>query len=122
MTRIRTTCPQCGEVEIGVDDVALHVGVQSVGGGWYGFTCPGCAMSVRKPADARVAQLLIGGGVSVVSDEPDTAAALFQTPVAAATHPERPRGGPAFTYNDLLDFHLLLEDDAWFLELLSVTR
>ncbi len=122
MTRIRTTCPHCGEVEVGAGDVVLHLVAESLGGGWYGFQCPSCGTPVRKPADSRVARLLIGGGVSVASGDPGMSVHPAVSAPGMTAHPEAPRDGPALTYDDLLDLHLLLESDDWFLELLSGTR
>lgn len=109
MTRIRATCPGCGEVELRPLDVVLHVVRAEDGevsdGSHYRFSCPDCAELVEKPADERIAQLLTTGGVPVEEPAP---------PVAAEPHPEAPPAGPRFTPDDLLDLHLALEDPAWF--------
>lgn len=87
MTTIRAVCPTCGEVDLTADDIELRV---SPAGSTYGFECPGCAYPVRKPADERVVQLLISGGV-----KPELEAASDDA--------------PPFTHDDLLDFHFELE-------------
>ena len=114
MTTIRATCPECGEVDLTPDDIRLTVirgeGLPIGPDSHYTFRCPGCEQPVNKPADERIARLLTTGGVSVtvVEDRSDLPG-----------HPESPIVGPGFTYDDLLDFHLLLAGDGWF-ELLNV--
>lgn len=108
MTRIRTVCPDCGEVEVDAQDMSLHLMRDTKGdltdASWFGFDCPGCDTLVRKPVDARIAGLLISGGVPV-RDQADA---------ALVAHPENPPVGPAFTPDDLIDLHLLLDRTDWF--------
>lgn len=114
MTRIRASCPTCGEVDLRPDDVMLHVVRAPDGlisdGSEYRFQCPSCADQVTKPADERIAQLLTTGGVTV-------AEALPELP----PHPEFPAAGPSFTPDDLLDLHFLLAQPDWFTELVRDT-
>lgn len=114
MTRIRATCPLCGEVDLRPYDIELEiVRVQPdevAEGSCYRFSCPTCTETVTKPADQRIARLLRTGGVAVVEPPPP--------PV----HPEDPPGGPALTHDDLLDLHRLLEGADWFHELEVMTR
>ena len=99
-TRIRATCPTCGEIELRGPDVALKVCTQFERS-FYAFTCPSCQLMVTKPADDRVVRLLSSGGVQPEFWEPP--AELFEE-----------HDGPPFTYDDVLDLHLLLEsDDFW---------
>lgn len=111
MTRIRATCPTCGEVDLRPDDVVLHVVRAPDGlvadGSEYRFDCPSCTDEVAKPADERIAQLLTSGGVHVAEVAP-----------CLPPHPETAAGGPPLTHDDLLDLHLGLEKDDWFDELL----
>ena len=114
MTRIRATCPVCGEVDLRPDDIELEIVrdvITEVGAGsCYRFACPTCAELVTKPADERIARLLTTGGVPVVDPpEPDP-------------HPEHPPVGDAFTHDDLLSLHQLLETEDWFLGLEAMTR
>lgn len=120
MTRIRATCPTCGEVDLRPEDIRLYLVPppgedEGVGeGSTYTFSCPVCNGFVSKPADERVAQLLETGGVPIRVGGP---------PVSDGTplpeHPEEALGGPPLTYDDLLDLHLLLESDGWFKHLLA---
>lgn len=108
MTRIRATCPSCGEVELRPDEVVLRrAAVPSEH--TYRFDCPGCATQVVKPADEHVAELLVTGGVPVEEVR------------HRALHPELPPEGPPLTLDDLLDLHLALGDPCWFDRLVAVT-
>ncbi len=116
MTRIRASCPVCGEVDLQPADVTLHLvrhGDEDVGdGSCYRFACPACLDVVTKPADERIAALLQTGGVEVELLGPDA---------GREPHPELPPGGPALTPDDLLDLHQLLERDDWFERLVALT-
>jgi hypothetical protein len=71
---------------------------------YYRFSCPLCSDEVRKPADDRIVQLLISGGVH---------ATVWELPA------EDPASdAPVFTMDDLLDFHNLLQGDDWYAQLL----
>jgi hypothetical protein len=99
MTTIKATCPGCGEVDLTADDIVLRIGAAQIN--TYGFTCPTCAQFVEKPADDRIVRLLLSGGVVPV-------------PVHVPAEVLETKSGPALTYDDLLDFHALLEQDDWF--------
>jgi len=95
MTTIKATCPTCGEVDLTAEDIELRIS-STEDGSEYGFECPMCVSLVWKPADARIIQLLISGGVRAsVRDEELTRS-----------------DAPAFTYDDLLDFHFALESES----------
>jgi hypothetical protein len=104
MTTIRTTCPQCGEVDMTPEAILLSIRDRA-GEGSYRFACPTCQNTIEKPADRKVVALLLSAGVelaepahAIVSDEPEAT-------------PERHRTGPPFTTDDLISFHFLLKDD-----------
>jgi predicted RNA-binding Zn-ribbon protein involved in translation (DUF1610 family) len=125
VTRIRASCPSCGEVDLTPPDVTLHIVRSTDGlvgdGSNYRFSCPDCDEVVTKPADERIAQLLTTGGVPVEDGEPsDDEAALIEA--LKPLHPELPPPGRALTPDDLLDFHLLLATDHWFEDLLTRTH
>lgn len=89
-------------MDLTADDIELRL--SSVGEkSQYGFECPVCDDFVWKPADDRIVQLLISGGVkaSMVPDD---------------THSDL----PALTYDDLLDFHFALENGSFLEELLNL--
>lgn len=125
MTRIRATCPSCGEVDLRPDDIRLEIVGDSPAtvseGSYYAFCCPDCAGTVTKPADDRIARLLRSGGVAVTyrSVSPHLDAEIARA-VGLLDHPEGMPVVPPLTPDDLLDFHLLLERDDWFDELLSL--
>lgn len=114
MTRIRASCPGCGEVDLRPEEVTLHVVRAPDGlvgdGSSYRFECPDCDETVTKPADERIAQLLTTGGVPVEEEAPGTPASRDHRP----PHPEQPPPGPPLTPDDLLDLHLLLGQQDWF--------
>lgn len=117
MTRIRATCPACGEVDLRPDDIELTVVRSTAGevgdGSRYTFACPDCTDQVEKPADERIARLLATGGVPVTVD---------QVGRPAAAHPEGVVDGPPLGLDDVLAFHELLERDDWFAELEASLR
>ena len=100
MTIFKATCPTCGEVDLKPEEFTLRMPV-GAGDNIYTFTCPICSASVSKPADARVVQLLISAGV-----RPE----FVDSSAGAGTESDR-SALPPFTYDDLLDFHLQLEND-----------
>lgn len=120
MTRIRATCPDCGEVDLQPSDIELHIVRSVVGevgdGSRYRFACPGCEVTVTKPADERIARLLATGGVEIAIER-TTTEDLLPAEALRLAHPESPGTGPDFTYDDLLDLHLQLQRDDWFNEL-----
>jgi len=108
VTTIKATCPGCAEVELTPDDIELRVCTHAPAS-YYVFRCPLCRSDVQKPADDRVIQLLISGGVRAL---------VWELPgEVLETH-----DGPALTHDDLLDFHLLLEQSNWFEQLFRVAQ
>lgn len=118
MTKIRATCPDCGEVDLAPVDIELRIVRDLDGevgeGSSYHFDCPACRTAVSKPADERIARLLATGGVEISIQRSEV---LVETEPARPVHPEAPRGGRALTYDDLLDLHLALSSDDWFTRL-----
>jgi predicted RNA-binding Zn-ribbon protein involved in translation (DUF1610 family) len=114
MTTIRTTCPRCGEVDMGPEAISLSVRSSGKEGS-YRFTCPRCDDSVEKRADRKIVALLVSAGVDLeprgTSDAGET---LFdQEPVATMEALEHAMAGPAFTIDDVIEFHFLLEDERY---------
>jgi hypothetical protein len=121
MTTIRTTCPRCGEVDMGPESILLQV---TRGGreGTYRFTCPTCMDAVEKRADRKIVALLVSAGVDVAGRATLTETEeLFHD--AAQEVGEDPRGplptGPAFTIDDVIDFHFRLLDDRYIQDFLA---
>lgn len=125
MTRIRATCPSCGEVELRPDEIELLVvgaDPDDVGdGSTYRFDCPACCDEVAKPADARIARLLTSGGVPVTCTGDPEVEAVVAAAMGRIVHREGIVVGPKLTTDDLLDLHELLQTEDWFDQLSTLT-
>jgi hypothetical protein len=119
MTTIRTTCPRCGEVDMGPEAISLSV--RSSGReGSYRFTCPRCDDAVEKRADRKIVALLVSAGVDLEPRGSDAADTLFDhDPAEGAAPLEIAPDGPSFTIDDVIEFHFLLEDDAYLRDFLA---
>lgn len=92
LARVRLRCQQCGEVEVGVAGVEVHVNPHE-GIAVFTFPCPGCL------------ELVVGGCR-------DTLTALLAA--GARRYELRSTSAPPLTHDDLLDFHEWLErDEPW---------
>ena len=97
MATIRASCPDCGDVELTTADVHVRI-CDDNDAGTYAFRCPFCHMMVVKPAEPRTIDLLIASGVEFSTwSLPDE---LYE-----------PHVGEPINHDDLLDFHVLLQDD-----------
>src|SRR5438874_13832480 len=67
MTTIRTTCPRCGEVDMGPESILLSVRSNGREGS-YRFTCPECDDAVEKRADRKIVALLVSAGADIDRD------------------------------------------------------
>jgi predicted RNA-binding Zn-ribbon protein involved in translation (DUF1610 family) len=112
MTSIRTNCPRCGEVEMDAEVVLLAFAEPS-GEGSYSFVCPVCEEVIRKPADRNIVALLLSAGVQVHPEASPPKPEVGQAPSPGGS------GAPAFTTDDLIEFHYLLERPDWFRLLLD---
>lgn len=106
-TVIKASCQECGDVELGVTDVRVRVCSRD-DAGTYVFRCPTCRMSVVKPAEARIVDLLVASGVRL--EHWDLPAELFE-----------PHRGAPISHDDLIDFHRLLQMPDWFEDLTRST-
>lgn len=89
---------------MGPESILLSV-VEDGGEGIYSFVCPVCTEDVEKQADRKIVALLVSAGVCLASQDQSAA------PVGPV---ERyPVGAPAFTADDVIRFHFLLEDDSY---------
>jgi hypothetical protein len=110
MTTIRTTCPTCGEVDMGAAAISLRLSGTG-GNAAYEFTCPECRSEVSKRANRKTVALLVAAGVEVnrlhsePEDELDVAAGLGDEDLSPIPD------APSFTIDDLIAFHFVLEDD-----------
>ena len=110
MTTIRTTCPECGEVDMTPEAIVLTV-QPSAGEGAYRFDCPSCGEAVQKPADRKIVALLVSAGVAVDAQGAESAE---EEEFVEAGEPLGDRAtGPSFTHDDLIDFHYALQDDEY---------
>lgn len=101
---------------------AISLSVRSSGReGSYRFTCPRCDDSVEKRADRKIVALLVSAGVDLEARGPsEISDSLFdQEPVDAVEPLEHAPDGPAFTIDDVIEFHFLLEDDHYLKEFLA---
>ena len=99
VTNIKAECPRCGAVRLGPLDVTVRVCIDD-GASSYRFRCPTCTTAAVHEASPAICALLRQAGC----DEE-----IWTLPAELG---ER-RSGPAFTVDDLIDFHLLLSGDDW---------
>lgn len=97
---IRASCPTCGDVELTSRDVSVQVCATNNQGS-YAFRCPECRLAVSKMAEQRIVDLLVSSGVRL---------SVWSMPAEL----DEPRAGAAFSYDDLLEFHQLIQEDGWF--------
>jgi hypothetical protein len=102
---IRASCPTCGDVELTSRDVVVRVCAADDEGS-YAFRCPSCRMAVAKRADPKIVDLLVSSGVCLC---------VWQPPAELAEIHE----GEPISYDDLLEFHYLLQTQGWFERLVS---
>ena len=108
MTTIRANCPSCGDVQLTADDLTVRVCADDERGS-YCFQCPECTRAVAKEATRRIVDLLVSSGVRMQ---------VWRLPAELT----EPRVGPPLRPDDLLDFHLMLQEDGWFERLLDDAR
>lgn len=108
MTTIRANCPSCGDVQLTADDLTVRVCADDERGS-YCFRCPACQRAVAKEASRRIVDLLVSSGVRMQ---------VWRLPAELG----ETRVGPPLTPDDLLDFHLLLQEDGWFGEVEEQVR
>jgi hypothetical protein len=95
---IRVRCPSCADVRI--DATRLTIRVCTDTKQWsYCFLCPVCGHAVAHESDNGMLAEISGMGVKTV---------VWHLPGELS---EPKPGGRPFTWDDLLDFHLLLQDD-----------
>ncbi len=100
---VRATCPTCGDVELTVQQVQVQICVTTAVA-TYSFQCPVCALMVNKEANDTVVESLTSAGSRLIA---------WTLPAEL----DEPKTGPKINHDDLLEFHLALESDAWHAEL-----
>lgn len=68
MTTIKTTCSNCGDIELTAGDVRMCLPTRHSTEGRYEATCNLCNREVRRPANKRVVSILMAVGVEIVYD------------------------------------------------------
>jgi hypothetical protein len=96
-------------VQLQIDDLTVRVCSDEEMPSAYRFRCPGCDQTVHREASPRIVDLLVSAGAP---HERWTWPAEL-----AEVH-----SGPPLTPDDLLDLHVLLEDDTWFEQLVALVR
>jgi predicted RNA-binding Zn-ribbon protein involved in translation (DUF1610 family) len=107
-TIVKATCPDCGDVELALADLLLRVCMDD-GTGAYSFTCPDCDLRVSKLAEPVVVEVLLASDVA------------FEAWCLPAELHERP-GGPRISHDDVLEFHMQLQDPDWFARLAATVN
>lgn len=100
MATIKATCPGCGDVKLRPRDLRVRV-CADTDEGTYAFACPRCRGLVAREATPRILSLLVSAGVHTE---------VWHQPAELFEHHE----GPPISADDLLDFHLMLEQPGWF--------
>lgn len=96
---VRATCPHCGDVELGVEEVTALV-CTSTGGASYSFLCPVCERIVAKPTDQSVLDILVASGAQL---------RRWRMPLEL----EEAHSGPTLAEADLAALRRELADDSW---------
>lgn len=101
MTTVVASCPSCGEVSMNSGLVRLVLCDNVPDLSTFCFSCPSCRQQVEKEAcDHQIAALLTAG---VIVQRWTLPAELLEQ-----------HDGPPICFDDLLDFHVQLQDpDVW---------
>ena len=102
------------------EQILLHAprGGRSV----YQFLCPACLHPVEKPADRKVAALLVSAGVDLATEDSllgEGSWPKLWTARLVSDQMDHSPPGPAFTLDDLVSFHFLLMDETYIEEFLE---
>jgi hypothetical protein len=96
-------------VQLQIDDLTVRVCSDEEMPSAYRFRCPGCDQTVHREASPRIVDLLVSAGAP--HERWNWPAELAEV-----------HSGPPLTPDDLLDLHVLLEDDTWFEQLVALVR
>lgn len=100
---------------MGPESILLQV-VRGGREGTYRFTCPTCMDDVEKRADRKIVALLVSAGVDL--DRPGVDGSWHEELFDDAVVGNRPTG-PPFSSDDVIEFHYLLQDEAYIREFLA---
>jgi predicted RNA-binding Zn-ribbon protein involved in translation (DUF1610 family) len=101
--RFSVNCPDCGDVELGADQLWLVL--PTAGDAHYDFHCPECGQLVRH----------VAGPSAIAFLAPLVAVEEIDVPAEAL----EPRSGAPLTMDDVLDFANELAGESWAAELLG---
>jgi hypothetical protein len=98
MVRVKSRCWKCGEVVLTLEDILL-VEHGDGSGTFYSFICTTCENPQAYPADSRFIDFMSMNGTEPI---------VLESPIE---YKEAGEGEP-ISWDDLLDFHLILDQDA----------
>ena len=101
--------PGCGDVQLQIDDLTVRV-------------CATTTSRARTASGARPARRRCPATASRAHRRPARLVRRAAGGLALPAELAEPHAGPPLTPDDLLDFHLMLEDDGWFDELVAMVR
>ncbi|HSH59337.1 MAG TPA: hypothetical protein VK988_06780 [Acidimicrobiales bacterium] len=93
-------------MELSIGEVQLMM-CASTSEGSYVFRCPTCHLIVSKAAEENVVDVLVASGVHL---------SVWHLPAEL----DEAHYGPPIGYDELLEFHFQLRDDAWVEELAAM--
>jgi hypothetical protein len=109
MTIVALECPRCSvtsEAAVGAVLVAGSSGLSDEEEGpTVCWICAGCSTLVHHRIGWQVLALLVSAGATLIEDDDHD---------LRPAHPESAATGPMWTYDDLLDLHVLLLTSDWF--------
>jgi len=108
MAKFKAECPHCGVIGLRAGDLTVRRCHDREDESAYRFRCPLCERPVVRGASPAICRLLTSAGVEQE---------VWTRPTELDEHP----AGPAFTPDDLLDFHVLLQEDTWHERLLAAS-
>jgi hypothetical protein len=111
MTKIRATCPSCGNVEFGIQAIVVVSQVHPSTPATYRFECPCCERPVLRTAEPEIIDLLLSVGVLMETRR----IPLEQVSSSFASL-------PAFTLSDVDRFHDELNEPGWLERLQQLDR
>lgn len=102
MTKVRCTCPDCGDVQVTIADVTLRLfDGRKDQDGEYRFRCPSCDKIVLKAAPLNIINLLYSSGAPTE---------LVEAPLELLERPN-PEDAPPIDIDDVLNLGLALHED-----------